>query len=120
MIIIVGRINVTTAGTPVQITASSVYQAALTAAGLSTAFKTVQAILIQAWQGNTGKIYVGKQTLNKTTGVDVGNILVAPSASSIPSFGAANQMSAAGVDVDALWLDADTNGEGVLVTLLVS
>jgi hypothetical protein len=120
MVLIVGKIVVPVAGTPVQVSATAEYQAALVAAGLSGQFKAVQAILFQSWKGNGGQVYIGTAAMNKTTGAGVGCVLVIPSVTSIPSFGAANQAMLAGIDVSALYIDVDTNGEGVLVTLLVS
>lgn len=122
MIIIVGKVSVPTPGTPIQLTATAEYLAAIAAVfGSNTKpFLTCQAVLFQAWKANTDEVYIGSASLNRTTGAGVAAALVAPSASSIPSFGAANQMSPAGIDLSALYLDADVANEGALVTLLIS
>lgn len=120
MVIVVGKIVVPVAGTPVRLTDAVIYQQALEAAGLSQLFKTVQAVLFQAWKGNTGQIYIGNNLITKASGVGVAAVLVIPTATAIASFGAANQMSPAGIDTSAFYLDADVSGEGVVVTVLMS
>lgn len=119
-VIIVGKITVPVPGTPVQVTATPQYQAALQAAGISPVFKTVQAILFQAWKGNAGQTYIGTATMVKATGAGVSAVLVAPTATSLPTWGASNHLSPAGVDASALYLDADTANDGVLLSALVS
>lgn len=120
MLLIVGKVTVPVAGTPVRLTDRTEYQAALTAAGLNTAFKTAQAVYFQAWTANTGKVYIGSSALVKASGVGVMQVLVAPSATAIPSFGIAQQTTGEGVTLSDIFLDVDTGAEGVLVSLLMS
>ena len=80
----------------------------------------VHGVLIQALPSNTGKVYIGKQTLNKTTFADVYAILPAASAGALPSFSAAITCSPNGVNVNDFWIDVETGGDGVLVTVLVA
>ena len=110
--IILGKITVAVAGTPVQLIASTPFRA------LNTRFYGYHAALLQALPTNTGLVYIGGVGMNKTTLAVVSNVLAIPSTSSIPSFGVANLLSPAGVDLSAFWLDAAVSGEGVLVTLL--
>jgi hypothetical protein len=122
MVIILGKVAVAVPGTPVRLTDTAEYRAAIAAIFGSSAnpFLTAQAVLFQAWKANTDEVYVGGAGLNRTTGVGVAAVLGVPSAGSNPSFGAANQMSPAGIDLSAFYLDADVASEGALVTLLVS
>jgi len=83
-------------------------------------FKSYHAILLQALYTNTGRIYIGAQAMNKTTLAACAAVLAVPSAGSIPSFGVANTVAPAAVDLSALWIDADVASEGVLCTLLVT
>ena len=112
MITVVGRINVPVGGTPVQVTAGF--------AALGIQLSTCHAALLQALHDNTGRIYIGLSTLNRTTRANCAAVLAAPSGAAIPSFGISNPLSPAGVDLAALYLDADTNGEGILLTMLVT
>lgn len=115
MIQIPGKLTVPTPGTPVQIFA------ALNAADPTTyKFKKVQAVLLQALFGNTGKVYVGAATMNKASLAFCSAVLAIPTAAGAQSWGAANPLTPAGVDLDLLYLDVDVANEGVLVTLLVS
>ena len=116
MVLICGKIAVPTPGTPVQLTQSAEYLAALQSAFGTSVFQTAQAVLFQAWGANTGTVYVGKSTLNRSTGAGVAAAL----SSTSPNFGAANQMAPAGVDLSAFFLDADDANDGALVTILMS
>jgi hypothetical protein len=117
-LIIVGKLSVAAAGSPQRVTDFPAYKAALAAVQLSSQFLTVQAALFQAWVGNTGQVYLGGSALDKTTGANMAAVLAVPTATSIPSFGASNHLSPAGIDLSAIYLDVDTNGEGPLLTVL--
>lgn len=122
MEIIVGKVIVPTPGTPVQLTATAEYLAAIAAifGANQKPFLSAQAVLFQSWKGNTDELYIGRSDMDRTSGVGVAIVLVAPTTASLPSFGMANQMSPAGIDLSALYLDADVANEGALVTLLIS
>jgi hypothetical protein len=79
----------------------------------------VYAALFQALPANTGNIYVGLSTLNRSTLADVAAILAIPTVNLLPSFGISLTLSPAGVDLSSLYLDSDVLGDGALVTLLV-
>lgn len=98
--------------TPVAI--SSVLQA------VHERFLTFHAALFQAMATNTGKVYIGSATMNKLTLEGVAAVLAVPTANSIPSFGISNPLSPAGVDLSVLYLDADFQDEGALLTLLTT
>jgi hypothetical protein len=112
-----GRVVVSVAGTPI-----SIYDTIKAANPTDTTFlfKTFHAVLFQALKANTGAVYIGKLGMVKATEAGVSACLAIPTANAIPSYGIANQLEPAGVDLSALYLDADVSGEGVLVTLLVS
>lgn len=105
-----GKVTITVAGTKLPI------QTVLTAAGLK--FGSYHAAHFQALDTNTGKVYIGTSTMVAATRVGCIHVLAAPASGVIPSFGMALQGAAAGIDIAEVFLDVDTNGEGVLLTLL--
>lgn len=116
-VLIPGKVVVVAAGTPVNL-----YDAIRAAhpTDKAYAFKAFHAVSFQAWKGNSGQVYIGGSDMVKATGVGVAAVLVIPTATYIPTIGMANQLNPAGVDLTALYLDADVAGEGVLVALLTS
>lgn len=114
---VVGKITVTTAGTPIQLSAQTLVQTALGSPHL----KTVQAVLLQAIPSNTGLVYIGNSGLTKATYVGCGYVLGIPVAgTTAPAWGTAQNAQAAGVDLSEIYLDVGTSGEGVLCSILVS
>lgn len=111
----IGKITVPTAGSIKQI-----FELAQPLDPETFKFKAFQAVLLQALPSNTGKVYVGGSNMVKTTYVGVSGVLVVPSSSNIPSWGASHPLSPAGVDLTALYLDVDVSGEGVLLSVLIS
>lgn len=111
----VGKITVPVAGT-----IRSVYDLAQPLDPDTFKFKAFQAVLLQALPTNTGKVYIGNASMVKATYVGVSGVLVIPSSSNIPSWGASHPLSPAGVDLTALYLDVDVSGEGVLLSVLIS
>lgn len=107
-----GRIVVPVAGTPVSV------RTAVFATG--ERFQAFHAMLFQAMATNTGRVYIGKNTMVKATLADCAAVLAIPTANTIPSFGMSNPLSPAGVDISGLFIDADVNGEGVLLTILTT
>jgi len=112
MLQIAGPITVPVPGSPVSISAAL--------PDPKTRTLKVYAALFQALPANTGKIYIGKSTLNKTTLAGVAAVLSIPTANLIPSFGMSLTIAPAGVDLTDLYLDADIANEGVLLTTLVT
>lgn len=104
-----GKVTVPSIGTPVQATSGQ-------ASPDDKHEHLYHSGLIQVWYENTGKIWLGTQTMNKATGAGVYCVLPAPTASSIPSINIADVMSRNGVQLSDIWIDADVNDEGVLVT----
>jgi len=96
-----GKITVTTGGTPVRVTANHI---------------GVNSIAFQQLAAQTGKIFIGTATLNKGTLVGVLAVLAVPTANILPSASFTIVNAPAGLDARDFWVDADVNGEGVLVS----
>ena len=99
---VIGKVVVASAGTPQKLNPTAV---------------SAQGILVQALSANTGKIFVGDSTLNKTTLVGCYAVLAVPTANVIPSF-SATQQSPGGLDPSLIFIDADNTNDGVLVSVL--
>ena len=117
MIIILGKVSVPVPGTPVQLTTTPQYQQMTE---MDPRLLSVQAVLFQTWKDNTGLVYIGRQGMVKGNGTKVMAVLAIPSTASIASVGASNNQSLAGVDLSALYIDADIADNGPLVSLLVT
>lgn len=81
---------------------------------------TCYAALFQAMKGNVGNVYIGLQSMNRSSGVGVAAVLPIPTTNQIPAFGISLTISPAGVDLSNLFIDADSAGDGVLLTILVT
>lgn len=106
-----GKVTVTTAGTPVRVTSTQTSPSAKV---------SVHTVFLQALSGNTGRVFVGNgQNMNKTTLAGVVGMIPAPSASaatgSLPFFEATINPAANGFNLADLWLDAEVSTDGVLV-----
>jgi hypothetical protein len=78
------------------------------------------AVIIEALPGNTGKIYIGLQGLNRASLAQVLAILPLPTANLLPTFSIALTVAGNAINVGAFWIDADISGEGVLLSALVA
>lgn len=118
MIVPLGKITVTTPGTTIAV------DSLLPAAPLKAPSASIHAILFQAVTGNVGKIYVGRQDLDKTTLDGVMAVIPAPALNAsnipimLPTFSIALTISPNGLSTQEFWIDADNGGESVLVTVL--
>ena len=102
-----GPFTVPVAGTPVRITLPA------------DQAKTCHAFSIQALPTNTGKVFVGdRATMNKTTFVGILAIIPIPTVNLLGSFTSALAAGANAIPIDNLWLDVDTGGEGVIMSIL--
>lgn len=106
-----GKITVPSAGTPVRATSGQ--------SDPSTPI-LCHAVLVEAWPTNTGKAYVGVASMNKTTGSNVLGILPIPTDNSIPTFSATNAAAPNGLNAADIYVDVQTNGEAVLISLLIT
>ena len=104
-----GKVSVPVAGTPVQVVAPP-----------SMNPPSCHALIIEALPGNTGKIYVGLQGLDKTGLGQVLIVLPIPTANLLPTFSIALTVAGNAINVGSLWIDADVSGEGVLISALVA
>ena len=98
-----GKVTVASAGTPVQATVNE---------SVPGARVGVNSIFVQALAGNVGtNIYVGKSTMVKATLVGVYFI--------VPKGGnayAVINLAPAGINMNELYIDADTNSDACLIS----
>jgi hypothetical protein len=78
------------------------------------------AFLIQALPTNTGKVYIGGATLNKSTYVGVHSILPVPTTNLLPTLSVSVAQASNGLTLDTLRFDADIATDGVLISVLVA
>lgn len=107
----IGKILVPLNGTPVQVTSLQPRPADN---------YPCHGVLIQALPSNSGKVYIGKSTLNKNTLADCFAVLAVPTTNQIPSFTAALTLAPNAINLTEIWIDVDVNGEGALVSVLVA
>lgn len=100
-----GKIAVTTAGTPVQVTSDATIMAS--------------AIRIQAVPANTGAMHVGVAALVKATGVGVVASLAIPGAGQPAAVELATGDGCNSLRLADYWVDAAVNAEGVYVAYWV-
>lgn len=94
-----GKIAVSSAGTPQAVSASQLL---------------CQSISFQALSSNTGKIYIGTQGMSKSTLVGVLAVLAVPTANLLPGY-SVSSIPIGSVNAAEIYLDADTSTEGVIV-----
>jgi hypothetical protein len=80
----------------------------------------VHGVLIQALPTNVGRVYIGKQTLNRAAFTDLYAVLPIPAGAALPSFSTALTLAPNAINVADFWIDVDSAGDGVLVTALVA
>jgi len=106
-----GKVTVTTPGTPVRLTLNQ---------SDPTARYAVHAYMVQALSSNTGKIYIGSASMNKTTLAGVYAYLPVPTASLAPAFSASVALAAANFMMNEIYLDADVGSEGAIVSAIIA
>ena len=105
-----GKVTVASAGTLQRITANETD---------ATARLSVHSILIQAWPTNAGKVYVcDRADAVRSTGVGVLAVLAVPATNIIPSASATITFASAAINAAQYWVDADTSGDAVLVSVI--
>ncbi len=103
-----GKITVTTAGTPVQATVNQ---------SVPSDRVGCNAIMIEVWWANTGKIYIcDRQAANTSTGVGVLAILAPPTTNFLPSFSATLPYAPGGLNAADLYINAEISNDGVLIS----
>lgn len=104
-IVALGKVTVAASGTPQRITSTSTH---------------VNSVTIQALPTNTGKIYVMERSNGViATFVGVAAVIAIPTDNIIPSFSIAVSGAGNPINIADLYLDAENNGEGAIVTGLV-
>ena len=105
-----GKITVTTAGTPVQVSATRI---------------PAQTIFFQQVEANIGKIYIcSSAAANKTTGVGVLATIPAPTLNAslvavvLPYAAATTPSAPGGLSASQFWIDADNSAEGCIVSYI--
>lgn len=106
-----GKFVVPTPGTPVPVV--------IPAASVLQPFTSCHALLAEALSSNTGKIYIGRVGMNKTTLVGVLIVLPVPSTNVLPTFSIAVQQGANAISIGSFYVDADNSNEGVSVSVMV-
>lgn len=106
----IGKVTVTTAGTPVRLTVGQSVPGTRIAC---------HAIMIQQLPGQTGRIIVGKSGMNSTTYAGCLAILATPTANLLPAANAGIADIPNGFNLADYWLDSTVNGEAALVSYLV-
>lgn len=114
-----GPVRVSVPGTPVRAT-SAIPDTLPNLYGEPGSNFTCHAALFQALPTNTGLVYIGAATMNKTTLAGVLAVLAVPTANSIPSFSVALTLAPAGIDLSDVYIDAANATEGVLVSILIT
>lgn len=110
MFIPLGKLTVVSAGVPVS--ASTLLPA-------NNPYKKCHAILFQALPTNLGKVYVGDINIDVGTGF-YGAYIPVPSTNTAPSFQTSLTRAPNGLNVEMFWIDADFEGEGCTVSILVT
>jgi len=118
MLVVLGPISVVTPGTLIRATAT--LPPSVDGLNLNPARFTCHAALFQAKPGNLGKVYIGTAGMVRATLAGVSAVLAIPTVNSIPSYSISLTLAPAGIDLSELFIDADTAGEGVLLTILVT
>jgi hypothetical protein len=110
MIAALGKIAVSTPGTPVRVTLSIPY-------AKST---SLHAIMFEADPENTGNVYIGRAGMVRATRAGVYAMLAVPTANFFPTFSVALTIAPNGLSSDEFYIDADVAGDGAIATYLVT
>ena len=111
MLIPLGKITVAAHGTPVLATTNLTNP---------TARLGIQSVTVQAWPANAGIVYVGYANMVRASGVGVLASLAKPSNGTTGPFDRVTftmQSGANGINANDLFIDADTDADGALVTV---
>jgi hypothetical protein len=77
------------------------------------------AFMVQALKANTGRVYIGIQTLSVATSVGLLAVLAIPTNNTIPAFSATISYAPSPLNLADVWIDADVPNEGVLISFVV-
>lgn len=111
MIEAVGKFTVAVPGTLVRATSQLTNPAAS---------YPVHGVLFQVLPANVGRVYIGANNMSRVDRTGLFGVLAAPSGSLLPSFSVALTIAPNGIKLGDFYLDADTAGDGVIVTVLIA
>lgn len=106
-----GKITVNPSGTPIRLTAN---------ASTPAANYPAHSYLVECLAANTGKVYIGTATMDKTSLTGVYAILPPPTANVFPSFSVTVSYSPNHFNLAEVYIDVDNAGEGVVASAIVS
>ncbi len=107
----IGKITVPTSGTPVRLTSTQSDPAARL---------PCHAVMVQQLPGQLGRIIIGNSVMNSTTYAGCLAILAIPTSNILPTANAGMTTNVNGLNLADYYIDVTTNGEGALVSILVS
>ena len=107
----IGKITVTTAGTPVRLTSTQ---------SDATARYPCHALLVQQIPGNTGRLVLGVSGMNSSTYAGCLALLGVPTNTILPSANGGITHAPNAFNLADFYLDASVSGEGGLVSVLIS
>lgn len=100
-------VTVATGGTPIQVTTDATIK--------------VSAIKAQTILGESGKMYLGNsQAMSKTTYANVLAVLSPVASGPLDRFELVSDENRNGFQLSSFWVDAETNGQHLLVTYVIA
>lgn len=81
---------------------------------------TCHGVMFQALPTNAGRVYIGMEGMNRVTFVNMLAFLAIPTANVIPSYSAALTLSPAAILLTTMFVDVDSNNDGVIVSVLIT
>jgi hypothetical protein len=108
-----GKIN-PTPGTPIQVISL------LPPVPPSGYPEKIHGVMVQARRANVGYAFVGTNLMNPALDTGLFATLAVPTRNSIPSFTAALTLASNAITLDDLWIDVETLGDGVIVSVLIA
>ncbi len=84
-----------------------------------TANLACHSLMAEALQTNGGRVYIGSSTMVRATGVGVYAVIPIPTNNILPTFTATIAYAPAALLLNQLYLDVDTDTDGVLVSYVV-
>lgn len=118
MLVALGRLTVPSVNAPVSVL-SRLSTTQLNKIAATVQLAPAHGVQIQTYFSNTGKIWIGDQDMNQSTGAGVGHLLAPPSTNFYPSWSAALTLSPNATSLAGIYLGADVPGETVLLFVLV-
>jgi hypothetical protein len=105
-----GKIN-PTPGVPIQV---------ISLLPAATYPEKIHGVMVQARRANVGYAFVGNNLMNPVLDMGLFATLAVPTRNSIPSFTAALTLASNAITLNDLWIDVETLGDGVIVSVLIA